>query len=84
MPLRGTLSPMRVSEFWTLVTDEFGDAYGRSLATDQHLLALDDRTARQALDAGVEPKEIWLALCEAMDVPPERRLGRDRRPKRPR
>ena len=73
---------MRVSEFWTLVTDEFGDAYGRSLATDQHLLALDDRTARQALDAGVEPKEIWLALCEAMDVPPERRLGRDRRPKR--
>ncbi|MBB2899820.1 hypothetical protein FHR75_000608 [Kineococcus radiotolerans] len=75
---------MRVSEFWTLVTDEFGDAYGRSLATDQHLLALDDRTARQALDAGVEPKEIWLALCEAMDVPPERRLGRDRRPKRPR
>ena len=84
MPLRGTLSPMRVSEFWTLVTDEFGDAYGRSLATDQHLLALDDRTARQALDAGVEPKEIWLALCEAMDVPPERRLGRDRRPRRPR
>jgi hypothetical protein len=74
---------MRVSEFWTLVTDEFGDAYGRSLATDQHLLALDDRTARQALDAGVEPKAIWLALCEAMDVPPERRLGRDRRPKRP-
>ena len=84
MPLRGTLSPMRVSEFWTLVTDEFGDAYGRSLATDQHLLVLDDRTARQALDAGVEPKEIWLALCEAMDVPPERRLGRDRRPRRPR
>ena len=72
---------MRVSEFWTLVTDEFGDAYGRSLVTDQHLLALDDRTARQALDAGVEPKAIWLALCEAMDVPGERRLGRDRRAK---
>ncbi|NAZ74765.1 MULTISPECIES: DUF3046 domain-containing protein [Kineococcus] len=73
---------MRVSEFWTLVEDEFGTAYGRSLAADQVLLALDDRTAQQALDAGVEPKEIWLALCEAMDVPQARRLGRDRAPKR--
>ena len=73
---------MRVSEFWILVADEFGDAYGRSLAADHHLLALDDRTAREALDAGVEPKEIWTALCDAMDVPQERRLGRDRRPRR--
>ena len=72
---------MRVSEFWTLVTDEFGDAYGRSLAADHHLLVLEDRTAREALDAGVEPKEIWLALCDALDVPQERRLGRDRRPR---
>lgn len=70
---------MRVSEFWTLVTDEFGDAYGRSLAADQHLMAIGDRTAREALDAGVEPKQIWTALCDAMDVPPERRLGIDRR-----
>jgi len=74
---------MRVSEFWTLVEDEFGVAYGRSLAADHHLLVLEDRTAREALDAGVEPKEIWRALCDAMDVPQERRLGRDRRPKRP-
>ena len=73
---------MRVSEFWTLVDDEFGTAYGRSLATDHVLLVLGDRTAREALDGGVEPKEIWLALCEAMDVPAERRLGRDRPPRR--
>ena len=73
---------MRVSEFWILVEDEFGGAYGRSLAADHHLLVLDDRTASEALDAGVEPKEIWVALCDAMDVPQERRLGRDRRPRR--
>lgn len=73
---------MRVSEFWTLVDDEFGSAYGRSLAADHVLLVLGDRTPRQALDGGVEPKEIWLALCEAMDVPAERRLGRDRPPRR--
>lgn len=73
---------VRVSEFWTLVDDEFGTAYGRSLAADHVLLVLGDRTAREALDGGVEPKEIWLALCEAMDVPVERRLGRDRPPRR--
>lgn len=72
--------PVRVSEFWTLVTDEFGDAYGRSLVADQHLLALEDRTGREALDAGVDPKAVWRALCDAMDVPEERRLGKDPRP----
>ena len=73
---------MRVSEFWTLVEDEFGSAHGRSLAHDTVLLALDDRTPLQALDAGVEPKRVWLALCDAMDVPPARRLGKDRPPRR--
>jgi hypothetical protein len=56
---------MRVSEFWILVEDEFGAAYGRSLAADHHLLVLEDRTAKEALDAGVEPKEIWLARSAA-------------------
>ena len=73
---------MRVSEFWTLVDDEFGAAYGRSLAVDQVLLALGERTPAQALDEGEDPKAIWLALCDAMDVPPARRLGRDRTPRR--
>ncbi len=73
---------VRVSEFWTLVEDEFGAAYGRSLAHDQVLLALGDRTPLQALDAGEDPKRVWLALCDAMDVPPQRRLGRDRPPRR--
>lgn len=72
---------MRVSEFWILVDDEFGAAYGRSLATDHVLLALGERTPRQALDDGEEPRAIWLALCDAMDVPSARRLGRDRTPR---
>ncbi|NIZ92943.1 DUF3046 domain-containing protein [Kineococcus rubinsiae] len=73
---------MRVSEFWTLVDEEFGSAYGRSLAADHVLLALGDRTPDAALDAGEDPKVIWLALCEALDVPPERRLGRDKAARR--
>jgi hypothetical protein len=37
--------------------------------------ALDGRTARQALAAGVPPRTVWLALCEATDVPESRRHG---------
>ncbi|GAB2519670.1 hypothetical protein GCM10027064_16610 [Microbacterium petrolearium] len=36
------------------------------------------RTATEALDAGVPPREIWLALCEETDVPAERRYGAGR------
>ena len=38
--------------------------------------ALGDRTAEQALAAGIDPKEIWLALCEANGVPKERWAGK--------
>jgi hypothetical protein len=32
-------------------------------------------TAREALDAGVPPRDIWLALCSETDVPATRRYG---------
>ncbi|GAA4662441.1 DUF3046 domain-containing protein [Kineococcus glutinatus] len=72
---------MRLSDFWRLVDEEFGAAHGRSLTVDQVLLALGERTPVQALEDGVEPKEVWFALCDALDVPAERRWGRER-PKR--
>lgn len=57
--------------------DEFGSTYARLLA-DRHVLsAVGGRTVSQALEAGVPPKHIWSALCDAMDVPEERRLGKD-------
>jgi hypothetical protein len=27
----------------------------------------------QALEAGIDPREVWLAVCNAYDVPPSRR-----------
>ncbi|NLT25112.1 MAG: DUF3046 domain-containing protein [Microbacteriaceae bacterium] len=66
---------MRVSEFERAVVDEFGAAYGASVTKDVVIGALGDRTAREALAAGVDAREVWLALCAAMDVPPERRYG---------
>jgi hypothetical protein len=70
---------MRMSDFWRLMEDEFGPAYAHSLARDHVLGALGDRTALEALEAGVTPREAWLALCIDMDVPVERRLGKEHR-----
>jgi len=61
--------------------DEFGSAYSRVLAADLVLTGLGGRTAQQALDSGTDPKRVWLEVCEMQEVPPERRLGRDIKPK---
>lgn len=68
---------MKHSEFWQLMDDEFGRAYARSVAGDQELSALGSRTPQAALDAGVPVKDVWFAVCDAMDIPPERRYGRE-------
>ena len=57
------------------VGDEFGDAYGRVLTHDLVLGSIGSRTAEQALKAGVPARAVWLALCEANDVPESRRFG---------
>lgn len=68
---------MRNREFWQLVDEVFGPAYGRTLAADQVLSALGERTVEQAIEDGVEPRVVWHALCDAMDVPDARRWGTD-------
>ncbi|MGC0367793.1 DUF3046 domain-containing protein [Microbacterium sp. SLBN-111] len=65
---------MRRSEFERAVADEFGPR-GGSLLTDLVLSAVGGRTSVDALAAGVDPREVWLALCEETDVPFERRYG---------
>jgi hypothetical protein len=68
---------MRLSEFWTLVDDEFGAAQGRVLVRDHVLGSLGNRTADQALEAGDEPRDVWLALAADLQVPKERWFGRE-------
>lgn len=76
---------MRHREFWELLEDVFGRAYGRSLAGDLVLEALDGRTAVRALDDGEEPRRVWHELCDAMGLPDAERWGSDvRRPAPPR
>lgn len=69
---------MRYSEFWELVDGVFG-RLGRTLAADQVISTLDDRTAEQALDDGEDPALVWRGLCDAMEVPAAERWGPDRR-----
>ncbi len=69
--------PMRLSEFWTLMEEEFGAGYAHLLGRTHVLAALGGRTPQQALDAGERPRTVWLAVCQDMDVPVEHRLGRE-------
>ena len=70
---------MRLSEFRALLADEFGSGYADTVARRHSIRELGSRTAEEALADGVPPRTVWLALCEDMDVPEERRLGRDRK-----
>jgi hypothetical protein len=64
-----------LSEFWLAISDEFGEAYGRVLTSDLVLEEVGGLTATQAIKTGVPVRAIWIALCRATDVPPERWYG---------
>ncbi|MGL3807949.1 DUF3046 domain-containing protein [Paeniglutamicibacter sp. R2-26] len=72
---------MRLSDFWRLMDDEFGEGYSRVLASSLVLAEVGGVTAEDALSRGTPPKAVWLAVCNMQDVPPERRLGKDIVPK---
>ncbi|KRE53902.1 DUF3046 domain-containing protein [Phycicoccus sp. Soil748] len=73
---------MRLSKFWDLMNDEFGEAYASSLARHHVLGVLGDRSPLEAIEAGESPRVVWAAICDAMDVPESRRLGVERKPAR--
>ncbi|MBD0322556.1 MAG: DUF3046 domain-containing protein [Aldersonia sp.] len=60
---------MRLTEFHELVHTEFGTARGDALLADHVLPTLGGRTGAQAIADGVEPREVWRALCADFDVP---------------
>ena len=62
---------MRLTEFNDRVVLRFGTVYGASVLVDHVLTGFDGRTAAQAIDDGVEPRDVWRALCVDFDVPRE-------------
>ena len=63
---------MRLTQFRELVEAQFGPARGASLVVDHVLTGLGGRTAEQAIEAGVDPRDVWWALCADFDVPRDR------------
>ncbi|MEW2520997.1 DUF3046 domain-containing protein [Actinacidiphila alni] len=60
---------MRLTIFWERMRAHFGDSYADSFARDYVMAELGGRTVLQALDEGWEAKDVWRAVCTAMDVP---------------
>jgi hypothetical protein len=58
-----------LTEFNELVEAQFGTVRATSLLVDHVLTTLDGRTAAQAIEDGVDPREVWRALCADFDVP---------------
>ncbi|MDK3257846.1 DUF3046 domain-containing protein [Blastococcus capsensis] len=64
---------MRLQEFWSRLDGQFGAMRAQSVARDHVFAALGGRTAADAIEAGVPVRKVWLAVCEAFDVPAKER-----------
>lgn len=56
---------MRLTDFWTRLEETFGPGYAASIASDQVLAPLGERTIEQALAAGEETHVVWRAVVAA-------------------
>lgn len=54
---------------------QFGPVRAASVAHDHVFSAFGGRSADEALDAGVDPKEVWFAVCDTFEVPDSLRYG---------
>lgn len=63
---------MRLTEFRELLVDEFGQIRGDSILVDHVITSLGGLTGADAIEAGVDPREVWRALCSEFDVPRDR------------
>jgi len=63
---------VRLTEFHELVEGQFGAVRGASMLVDHVLAGLGGRTAAQAIEDGVDPRDVWRALCADFDVPRDR------------
>jgi hypothetical protein len=60
---------VRLTDFWERMDAVFGSEYALSWARDFVLSDLGDRSVTQAIDAGIDTRDIWRAVCRAADVP---------------
>ncbi|NNG36103.1 DUF3046 domain-containing protein [Nakamurella aerolata] len=66
---------MRLSEFRALMDEYFGPRRAPSVAKDHVFGELGGLTADQAIEAGINPREIWAQVCREFEVPAALRFG---------
>ncbi|MBE6477051.1 MAG: DUF3046 domain-containing protein [Propionibacteriaceae bacterium] len=64
---------MRETEFWRRMTRHLGAGYARVWADQTVLTELDNRTASEALAAGVPFKTVWRAVWAFLELPDRER-----------
>jgi len=60
---------VRHTEFWDRLERALGRAYAGSWAEQFVMADLENRTAGEALRAGVPPKRVWAAVWAALELP---------------
>ena len=67
---------MKLSRFYELVEDEFGQGFSQVVLNDTRLIEFQDKTPQQLISEGGDTREIWLAICRAQQVPEARWHGK--------
>jgi hypothetical protein len=60
---------VRLTVFWERMTAQFGAGYVDSFARDFVMSELGGRTVNEALEHGISAKEVWAAVCRALELP---------------
>jgi Protein of unknown function (DUF3046) len=64
---------VRLQEFWSRLSGQFGSMRAESVARDHVFGSLGGRTAVDAIEAGLPVRKVWLAICEEYEVPQKER-----------
>lgn len=64
---------MRHTEFWSRLDAALGPASSRTWAEMFVMADLGSRTAKEALEAGADPKTVWAACWKALELPDRER-----------
>jgi Protein of unknown function (DUF3046) len=64
---------VRHTEFWARMEAALGAAYARAWAGQVVMGELGERTAQEAIDAGVSPKSVWAAVWRTLELPESQR-----------
>jgi hypothetical protein len=67
--VEGGAADVRVTEFWERMREQFGPVYADAVARDQVISSLGGVSAVAAMEAGIDPKQVWLAVCEHFELP---------------